>query len=111
MDANPTIASEQRLVPRFPGETVGPLQLSADPAGTTLTVNVRDISILGMGVVTRQTFPTGTFLRVKVGPGGAPLPDDLKAEVQHSTRLSAECYLVGCRFSRRLTVEDILAMG
>ena len=39
------------------------------------------------------------------------LSPELRAEVRHTSKCDEENYLVGCRFSRLLMVEDMMALG
>ncbi len=103
--------ADHRVVPRHSGHTLGPLHVEAEPAGLRFAAAVRDISILGIGLLADQQLAAGTDLLVQAGPAGQYLPAKLKAQVRHATRLPGGQWLLGCSFSRHLTTDDVEQMG
>ena len=71
---------------------------------------MRDFSVLGVGLLAEQTLPVGTTLFIEAGRFGKPLPP-LAAEVRHATQLSNGEWLLGCRFTRHLTLSDLDQLG
>jgi len=71
---------------------------------------VQDISITGIGILTRQSLETGTWFVLEPSRLGRGLRPELRAEVKHTTKLD-NGYLVGCHFERFLTVQDVQALG
>ena len=109
LEVSPT--KEQRAVPRVPGDTFGPLQLRAEPMAMSFSANVRDVSIQGIGLFGEQAFAVGTSFVVKSGPNGIAPPIELTAQLRHATMLADGRWLLGCRFSRHLTIEDFERLG
>ncbi len=99
-------AIERRVVSRFPRNESIRLRFEANEG--ELSATVRDISVTGMGILTKTQFEPGTWLVVEPRRCVSP---ELKAEVRHSTKSDKEGYRVGCRFDRLLTIEDLMAFG
>ena len=96
-----------RIMTRFPG-TLGPLIVR--PNGTTHRVAVRDFSIVGVGLLSAQSFPVGTTLVIESGAYGKPVKA-LSAVVRHATYLPGGEWLLGCQFSRNLSLSDLNQLG
>jgi hypothetical protein len=106
MDAiNPT---EGRTVNRHLGNTIEPVRLRLE--GGEIVARVLDISVAGIGILTCQRLELGTWLVLEPADPNRGLRPELRAEVRHTTKLDAE-YLVGCRFERLLTADDVVALG
>jgi PilZ domain len=101
--------NELRSVQRNPGDTIGPLQLRAE--SLSLMASVRDISIQGIGLVATQSFDSGTSFMIEAGPSGKSLPAELKTTVRHARMLEDGKWLLGCSFSRILTMKDFDVLG
>jgi hypothetical protein len=108
---NPSPGPELRRTVRMPGDTIGPLQVRADAAHTSISVHVRDVSIEGIGLLADSLLTPGTSLVIESGPGGKSFSDPLTAEIRHVTRLPQGDWLLGCCFSRLLTIDDMDALG
>ena len=76
-----------RLVQRMPGDTIGPLRLRIG-SWDSLSADVYDISIIGVGLIVDLPFPTGISFIVEGGPQGRGLPTTLTAELRHETQLA-----------------------
>lgn len=108
---------DRRIVARHPGTTIGAVRLRLN-TGEALG-SVVDISITGLAVLVKQPLKTGaSFLPLKSGtcfvlePSNPEnrLSSELRAEICHSSIHDSE-YLIGCRFQRLLTTDDILSLG
>jgi hypothetical protein len=99
-----------RLVPRLPGDTLGPLRLTTR-SSDTFTADVHDISILGAGLIGDCEYPAGSSFVVEAGPRGKKLADVLSAELRHATQRADGRWLLGCSFSRPLTTGDVEVLG
>jgi hypothetical protein len=107
MDAiNP---AERRTVKRHPGNTIEPVRLRLDEG--EFVARVHDISIVGIGILTRQRLEPGTWLVLEPAEPSRCLSPELRAEVRHIKKCDEEDYLVGCCFSRPLLMEDMMALG
>ena len=107
MDAiNP---KERRTVKRNPGNTIEPVRLRLEEG--EIVARVQNISIAGIGVLTRQHLEPGTWLLLEPAQPSRGLSPEVRAEVRHTRKCDKEDYLVGCRFSRLLTAEDVMALG
>lgn len=106
MDAiNP---KECRTATRKPGNTIEPVRLRLEEG--EIVAKVQDISIAGIGILTRQHLEPGTWVVLEPAEPNRGLRPELRAEVRHTTKLDKE-YLVGCRFARFLTADDVMALG
>jgi hypothetical protein len=75
------------------------------------SADVRDVSIQGIGLLAKQSLASGTPLLVEAGPSGGILPAELRATVRHATMLPEGWWLLGCSFSRLLTLDDFAVLG
>lgn len=96
---------------RVTGDTIGPLQLRAESVALSFLVIVRDVSIQGVGLIAMQSLVSGASLFIEAGPSGKSLPTELTATVRHVTMLPDGRWLLGCSFSRHLTLDDVAVMG
>lgn len=73
-------------------------------------VFVRDISTSGIGLVCRAPVPAGMFFAIELqnSTGGESLR--LRARVVHATRKEDRGWLIGCRFTRDLSPEELTAL-
>jgi hypothetical protein len=101
--------SEARIVPRQPGNTLGPLRLKAGEK--SFSADVQDISIMGIGLIGNGEYPAGSAFLIEGGPKRWKLSEPLRAELRHATRRDDGQWLLGCAFSRLLTADDIEALG
>jgi hypothetical protein len=102
--------TEHRSTKRFPGSTIGPLLLRAESVTLSFSVKVRDVSIQGVGLIAHQCFASGTSLSVEAGPSES-LPTELTATVRYAKALPDGRWLLGCSFSRHLTLDDFAVLG
>ena len=100
---------ERRTVKRHPGNTIEPVRLRLEEG--EFVARVHDISIVGIGILTRQRLEPGTWLMLEPAEPSRSLLPELRAEVRHIMKCDEEDYLVGCRFSRPLLMEDMMALG
>ena len=100
---------ERRTVIRRPGDTFGPVRLRLE--GGELIAKVQDVSVLGIGILAHQRLEPGTWLVLEPAQPRRSLSPELKAEVRYTRKSDKEDYLVGCRFSRLLTINDMKALG
>lgn len=108
MDAiNP---KERRSVTRQSGNTVEPVRLRFDKGGE-IVARIQDISIAGIGIRTSQRLEPGTWLVLELADPSRCLSPELRAEVRHTEKCDTDDNLVGCRFSRFLTTEDVMVLG
>ncbi|HZZ79143.1 MAG TPA: PilZ domain-containing protein [Gemmataceae bacterium] len=105
------IRIENRAVPRVAGDTVGPLTLCCEAPSLSVLAPVHDVSVMGIGLICTRSVKSGTTIRVTSGPSGRALPRDLLATVRHVTSLPDGRWLLGCSFSRNLTLADFEVLG
>ena len=112
MDCNgvamPTVRKEARTLQRHLGNTVGPLRVRY--GAVTFTVDVLDISIVGVGIIADQELPIGSSFLIECGPKGSMLPTPLTATIRHATQRNGR-WVLGCSLSRFLIAEDLDAMA
>jgi hypothetical protein len=106
MDA--IIPKQRRTATRNPGNTFGSVRLLLEEGEIVATI--QDISVAGIGILTCQRLEPGTWLVLQSADRNRGMPSELRAEIRHATQLD-KMYLVGCRFARFLTTEDVMAFG
>jgi hypothetical protein len=82
-----------------------------EPLALSFLATVRDVSIQGIGLIAKQPFVSGSAFVIEAGPSGKGLPMKLTATVRHATTLPDGQWLLGCIFSRQLTMDDIDVLG
>ena len=108
-DMDATNPKERRSVTRHPGNTIEPVRLHLDDG--EIVARVYDISITGIGILTPQHFEPGTWLVLEPARSSRRLSPELRVEVRHTRKCDEDDYLVGCCFSRPLTIDDMMALG
>lgn len=98
--------AQLRTMERRPG-TIGPLTVTAP--GITFRTKVRDFSIAGAALVSEVKCSLGTTLIIETGRFGKP-EEPLSAEVRHATQVTDGTWVLGCAFSRYLTVSDLRSL-
>lgn len=102
--------SERRAVRRITGDTIGPVQFREPPAGQALKAKVWDISVQGIGILADCDVAPGTTLVIHACSSERSSPE-LTAHVRHTTQHPSGGWLLGCRFTRNLSMDDMLALG
>jgi hypothetical protein len=74
-------------------------------------VEMFNFSIAGIGLLAKREVAVGTPLLIESGPREMNTSEPLTAEVRHATLTREGSWLLGCRFSRQLTVPDIFFLG
>jgi hypothetical protein len=100
---------ERRTVIRKPGDTIDPIRLRLE--ADEVIARVQDISVLGIGLLTRRRLEPGTWLVLEPAKSSRTLTTELRAEVRHSRKGHSEDFFVGCQFSRHLTPDDMMVLG
>ncbi len=101
--------NERRTVKRNSGKTINPVRIRL-PEGD-IVASVHDISVMGIGILASQNLQVGAWHVLEPTARDGRLVPELKAEVRHIMACGIGEYLVGCQFSRLLTVEDMMALG
>ena len=109
MDA--ILPDERRAVSRHPRDLAEPIQLHLEEKECEFVATVRDISIVGMGILTQQQLEPGMWLVLKPAEPRRTFAQEVRAEVRHTTNWAKDGYRVGCRFARLLTMDDLSAFG
>jgi hypothetical protein len=78
-------------------------------SGETAVGELRNLSILGLSMVTRQYFSVGTILKIHVPATMQPGENFLPAEVRHTSAQGDGSWLLGCVLLRFLTADEISA--
>lgn len=104
-----TLSQERRSLVRRPGITIGPLRLQVD--GAAILARVWDISIQGVGLLVDRPLEPETELTVV--PDGPEQREfvPIVARVRHAKQMREGNWLLGCRFSRILTTNDMIRLG
>ncbi len=98
---------ERRTLTRVNGDTIHPLVL-AMPGITALATAV-DFSVLGIGLISTHRLDERSV--VTISRRGPRAGKQLLAEVRHVAERAGIGWLVGCRFLRVLSADDILDLG
>jgi hypothetical protein len=107
MDAlNP---EERRSLTRNSGDTIKSVRLRLEEG--EIVARAQNISVAGISLLIRKRLEPGTWLVLEPAEPSRCLSPELRAEVIYSRKGDKEDYLVGCRFSRFLTMEDVKALG
>jgi hypothetical protein len=91
------------------GSTIEPVRFRLEEG--EIVARVQNISVTGIGLLTRQPLEPGTWLILEPAEPSRYLPSELRAEVRFTRKLDEEDYLAGCCFSRLLTQEDVMVLG
>ena len=102
MPADAPPPGERRKLQRHP-QHGSPVTFTAPPAEPGLG-RLYNLSIQGIGILVRQYFPTGTWLRIHVPANSGNAASFLPAEVRHATAQADGSWLLGCALFRFLTV-------
>src|SRR5688572_3050849 len=97
--------AERRSAKRFPGSSLGPLHLRPEPEATPVPATVLDFSIQGIGMLASEAFTSGTTICIHAAHPQRRAP--VEAEVRHVTPYGPGRWVLGCRFHRVLTVDDL----
>ena len=97
--------SEHRGMERHMGQTLGEIALQVEPDAAVYKGHVRDWTIQGMAIVTDLSVLPGAHVTVHLRLQHRTVTID--AEVKHATALEDGRWLLGCRFSRLLSVDDV----
>jgi hypothetical protein len=110
-DMDASTPKERRAIRRNPGNTIEPVRLCFEQGEIVATV--KDISVVGIGIVIHQRLEPGIWLVLKPAKQRRRLSSELRVEVRHTRTCDTDedDYLVGCRFSRLLTLDDVTALG
>ncbi len=101
---------ERRSLPRFHLDEPWSVILVEEAACPGLEAAVWDMTIQGAGLVGQRPYAPGTRLTVRGRARRPASAHQLGAVVRHSRPLPDGQWLIGCQFSRLLTVEDLDAM-
>lgn len=75
-----------------------------------LPVQVRDISVTGIGLMSRTPVPPATFLFVELQSMIDGSTRRLRARVVHATRQSNGWWILGCLLTTPLAPEELLGL-
>jgi hypothetical protein len=101
--------SERRTLPRSPRDDGWHLLLNMGLPELVVAA-VRDFTVQGAGLVVAQPVAPGTEVTLFGNGATRPRPSGLAAEVRHAQALPDGSWLLGCRFARLLTVDDLDAL-
>jgi hypothetical protein len=104
--------SECRAVVRNRDQTISPVRVRVESTGLEFSARVRDFSITGIGLVATCHVEPGTSIAINRQTAIAWRPKmRLPSQVRHATKLAEGDWLLGCSFSRFLTVDDVEELG
>lgn len=97
---------ERRVAPRLPAARVTSCLVIALPNHVPLKVQIRDLSLSGIGLINDSAVENGTFLVVTLR-ASRKFERVVRARVVHSTEQPDGNWLLGCALSRSLTSEEL----
>jgi hypothetical protein len=101
--------NERRILLRRSGDTIRAIRLRFE--AEEVLAKVQDISIAGAGILTNRRLMPGTSLKLEPAHLNRRVSPALRLEVLHTRKRDKANYVIGCRFSRLLTVDDVVALG
>jgi hypothetical protein len=101
---------ERRVAVRFRCSATTPCPFTILDQPGNQTARVRDVSIVGVGLLVRRRVMPGTPVTLMPERPGGGTPLALQARVVHATQRDGADWLVGCVFTRPLTDEELEAM-
>jgi hypothetical protein len=101
------VPHERRLLRRVPAVSIAPVQLTIEALGVSAPATARDISIMGIGLLTLFPLEPDTAVTIRRGKSSSPLT----AHVRQAIRLPDGNWVLCCCFSRPLKTDDMLALG
>jgi len=103
----PGDTEERRLSPRIPAPEG--MECTVSQAGGSVTMIIRDISKIGIGLQSEVPLENGTGLLIHL-TAGFDRPRMLRARVRHSTPQEGRGWLVGCVFVEKLSDQDLAGL-
>jgi hypothetical protein len=101
---------ERRCVPRYQSDLFPLIRILVRPSFQPYRANVRDISVLGLGIVCDRHLQPGAVIAIQLQRRHAGVSGILSASVAHSTPLSDGTWLCGCRLSRCLSDDELYSL-
>jgi hypothetical protein len=101
---------ERRSVHRYASERLPLIRVLVRPSFQAYHANVRDVSVLGLGIICDRCLKPGAILAVQLQRKHAGVSGILSAQVVHSTLLPDGTWRCGCRLSRSLTDDDLFTL-
>jgi hypothetical protein len=96
----------RRVSLRHPSGPVTTSQLATDRTFRFRQARILDVSLGGIGLVTRQSLPVGTQVWIQLTNEILGITYDLSARVAHATKASGG-WIIGCAFTRELSVPEL----
>jgi hypothetical protein len=101
---------ERRILPRHPGNTLGPFRMQVETLGLSVPVNIWDVSIQGIGILSDREVQPGTAFVIEAQSRTTSPPTELTGQVRHATQRPDGTWLLGSRFARLLTTDDMASL-
>jgi PilZ domain len=100
-------AAEHRDAVRLPSPWPTVIRLLATPGFDRLRVQIRDVSVKGIGLLSPQPLETDARLALDWSFGPADRWKTMQARVIHVTPQDGGGFLIGCQFDRPLDEDDV----
>jgi hypothetical protein len=101
---------ERRSLERYICRRQTTVRVLAKPSLRSFSAIVRDISMLGIGLLVDQPFEPGTMLALQLRSRHARFSGILTGIVKHCTRQPEGDWLLGCSLTRSLTDDEVLGL-
>jgi PilZ domain len=101
---------DRRSQERFVLSNFCPVRLLTRPSLQPFQGFIREVSREGIGLVVSRSVEPGTLLAIQLRKRLTGVSEILTAQARHATPVSPFHWLVGCRFSRNLTDEEMAAL-
>lgn len=86
-----------------------PFSIEHDSNSNGILARVRDVSVLGVAFLTSERIAPGDVVTARTESDGTPF--EIPAEVRHASPLGEGQWLIGCRFTRMLSMDEILSLA
>jgi hypothetical protein len=106
----PPAQRERRVAVRFRCSATTPCPVTTDDQPQGLAARVRDVSVVGVGLLLSCRVVPGALLTLTPERSNGGASCALPARIVHATRRDGNDWLVGCVFTRPLSDAELEAM-
>jgi hypothetical protein len=106
LPSEPELKTDQRNTVRHLCSWPIAIQVLSDPAWQRVRVQIRDVSVAGVGLLSVKPLDVGTRLALEWNFGPPDQWKTLPARVVHATP-DGDRFLIGCRFDTPLGPDDL----
>jgi PilZ domain len=101
---------ERRSAPRYQADLLPPIRILVRPSFQPYRANVRDISLMGLGIICDRHLQPGAILAIQLQRRHAGVSGILSGTVVYCSPLQDGLWRCGCRLSRGLTDDELYSL-